>query len=147
MSNSRSRKKSGRSNSRSPVEMAIIWGGILILVGLAFYEFRARSTYNSNYQAVMDAFQAAEESGESLTDEEVAKLVTGHSSHEKNNKIGPNKLLAERMDRYEFKGLIQNREIYVYYGSHGEDGIVDDVFYVGEQPAAEGDAPADDSAN
>ena len=142
MTNSRSRKKSGSSNSRSPVEKVIIWGGILILVGLAFYEFKARSTYSSNYQAVMDAFQDAEENGESLTDEAVAKLVTGHSIHEKNNKIGPNKLLAERMDRYEFKGLIQNREIYVYYGAHGEDGLVDDVFYVGDKPATEVDAPA-----
>jgi hypothetical protein len=147
MSNSRSRKKSGSSKSRSPVEMAIIWGGILILVGLAFYEFKARSAYNSSFQAVMAAFQDAEEGGKSLTDAEVAKLVTGHSIHEKNDKIGANKLLADRMDRYEFKGLIQNREIYVYYGAHGEDGIVDDVFYVGDKPVTDGDAPADDSAN
>jgi hypothetical protein len=140
-----SSQNSENSKSPSPILRAILWGGILILVGLALYEYQGRSAYKNCYNGIMDAFQASEEGGAALTDKMVAKLVTGHSKHETNNQIGANKFMAERMDRYEFKGLLKNREIYIYYGSQGDDGTVDDVVYVSDKPAPENGALANDS--
>jgi len=90
---------------RSPIERAIVWGGILILIGVALMEFRVKSSFNSSFNALNEKLEEESQKDDPFTEKEVEEIVSGYSDYEKQNAIGANELGAARMDRYTYSGL------------------------------------------
>ena len=108
---------------RSPVERAIVWGGILILVGLVIYEYRPRSAYDGSLERLGNAYDEADATDKPLTPDRVEELMAGYVDLEVNDKLATNRQTATREEKYIFKSLLGGtREVYVYYGTPGADG-------------------------
>jgi hypothetical protein len=109
---------------RSPVEKAIVWGGIAVLLVLVGIEMIARWQYTSVANGLTAKVADAEtsSSGEGLREKDVKEYITGKTPQTVN--ISDKRLAngAQRMDVYTWFTLspIAKRELYVYYG-HGDN--------------------------
>lgn len=65
---------------RSPVERAIVWGGILILAGVLAFEARQKSSYGSSIDRVKKAFAEQELVDKHYTLTDVRQLIAGGPS-------------------------------------------------------------------
>ncbi len=116
MAEPRQARNTGNSAGRSPIGRAVLWAGIIILVGVGLYEFQVRATYQKNYDRLIKAFDEATAGDLPLKEAEIAKLVDGYSKKETENALPENHLSASRLDKYSYSGLVSGaREVYVYY--------------------------------
>ncbi|MCA9035356.1 MAG: hypothetical protein KDA91_09505 [Planctomycetaceae bacterium] len=67
------------SKSRSPVERAIVWGGIIVLIGIVGLEYRAQTGYSASLDAISNASGNTEE----LEFAAVESLLSGGPSRTK----------------------------------------------------------------
>ncbi len=106
--------------TRSPVERALVWGLILVLVLVVLFEFKAKRNFDNSLNALNEAFQDADQNNKFLTASQVDEIVSGHSSVN-TDKLGANRFLADRQDTYTFKGLIKTHTIYIAYANAGRE--------------------------
>ncbi len=110
---------------RSKVERAIVWGGILILLGVMLVELTASRAFTSDFTAAQEALGNGP-----VTESDIRQLITKHSSVESNPDLTANRLVATREDKYTYGGLLKERVLYVYYGvvlPHEKEADVLDV--------------------
>jgi len=114
-------KKAAAPPQRSPVERAVVWGIIAVLVVVAVLEARSRFGFKAAYDSLLDRIEQGEKTGESLAGLEVTDILNGrkpYKTHEVQGLING----GIRVDIYRFGGILQKRTLYVYYGSGGRKG-------------------------
>lgn len=131
-------KPAGEKKPRSPIERAVVWGGILIMVIVIGVEYRAKSAFESNFKKLDDALGEAVTTGKPLVEADVKRIVTGYSDHQSST-AGPNKLAASRIDVFTYKGLLQTRVFRVSYGIEGADGNPPEVLRIDKEGASYSD--------
>lgn len=109
--------------ARSPVERALVWGVILlglVVVGVEAYASFAAENAKKALQAKLDAVEAGA-ADSAVTQDDVDKVVAGRKpiSSEKLDHSAT-AMMADRVDIYDFKGLVRSRQLYVYYGIEGK---------------------------
>ena len=116
-----SSESSAAAKPRSPVERAIVWGIIAVLVVVAGLEARARFGFNDAYDSLLNRLQKGEETGALLSGPEVTDTLKGRKPDE-TRKVRGLANGASRVDIYRFGGVLQKRTLYVYYGTAGKKG-------------------------
>lgn len=105
------KKAASGKRQRSKVELAIVRGGILILFVVMLLELLASRSFQADFAAAQGAL------GEGpVTESDIKRLITNHSSVESNGNLTGNRLVATREDTYRYRGLLKQRVLYVYYG-------------------------------
>ena len=108
---------------RSKVELAIVWGGILVLLVLVGVQGRAYLGYKQSLAPLQAAVKAADESDKTLTKSEVQKMLKGsYNPHAGKQELGM------RADTYTWQGVFKSYAIKVSYGIQGKgEGAEEEV--------------------
>lgn len=135
---------------RSPIERAVVWGGIAILLVVAGMQFLAWNGFRRTLKPLQAAMQKADESEETVTEAHVKEMLRGNPTRQESGprsdsvKIGnadedadtgdstaapdASELAASgasRIDTYTWKGLFRSYVLRVYYGidagKHGRE--------------------------
>ncbi len=117
--------------TRSPVERAIVWGVILVLLGVVLIEYRATSGMNADRESLIDA----QEKTTAVTESQVKSLVTHFSGHSSRSGLTMNSLSASQEDIYSYWGILKQRRLYVYFGVKKREEEERELLAVQEEPA------------
>lgn len=107
---------------RSPVERAIVWGGILLLLVLCAVEYTSKQAHSNAVESLLKRIKDAEESGADVKSSDV-KIAVGNKVPRVEDVAG--QFLAnggKRLEIYSWFSVspLKKREMYVYYGA-GDD--------------------------
>ncbi|MSR56414.1 MAG: hypothetical protein EXS05_01920 [Planctomycetaceae bacterium] len=116
---------------RSPVERAIVWGVILLLLIVVLIEWRGSSGIKSDADAAHAAMEKSTKGY--LTESELNQLVTRYSHRESQTGLTANEIAASRVDTFTYSGLLKKRMLYIYFGLP-RAGHEQEVLQVGESP-------------
>ena len=109
--------------ARSPVERAIVWGVIGIGLAVILMEgksYMAHASALSTLQTKLKEFNDSETDG-GMTKKDVDAVIGGREPDETTKLgAGTTAMGADRLDIYNFQGLLRNRQLYVYYGIAGK---------------------------
>lgn len=107
-----------RKKPRSPLERALVWSGIGILLVVLAIEASTRFAFQSAYTTILDELRKAEEQDDyRVTRSMVTRLFGGKepaSSETIRVAVG-----QERLDSYVWRGLLKNRSLYLHYSIQG----------------------------
>jgi len=113
---------------RSPVERAVVWGGILILLAVVAVEFTGFTAQRQALDKLTEAMESGLNSGKTLHAAEVRSIV-GREPVREADVVDLNLYSnAKRMEVYRWLSLIpmKPRELFVYYGTGGIGGKADE---------------------
>jgi len=100
---------------RSPVERAIVWGGIAVLLVVVIVEAKARQGYDHALNEITARISEVEDTDGAVNEAIVAEVFGGRkpasSGQAHNTSSG-----AKRVDIYRWDSLFKARALYVYYG-------------------------------
>ncbi len=88
------------AKTRSPVERAIVWGVILVLLGVVLIEYRSKSGIDADKKAL----EEAQETSDAVTESRVKSLVNHASSHISRSDLTMNSLSASQEDIFAYGG-------------------------------------------
>ena len=109
--------KSKAQKPRSPVERAIVWGGILIMLGIAGVQGYAYLNYSQTIKPIQAAVKESDDTEKVVTEEMVKGWVKGQPQYETSAPDGTQEMLnAKRMDVYTWKGVFRSYVLKVFYG-------------------------------
>jgi len=101
---------------RSPVERAVVWGGIAILLGLLAIQANAFMSFSQTKKPLLAAVRESDDTDKVVTEEMVKGMIQGNPAHETGAPEGISDVSAKRMDTYTWKGLFRSYAIKVFYG-------------------------------
>lgn len=129
--------KGAAAKPRSPVERAIVWGIILVLVALVGVEASSRFSFERIDKALNDKLQATQESDAGMTKKDVDALMEGKVPVTEELKGKDVAIAAHHVDKYTWFSLnpFVKRELFVYYGHKLKEGDESDVLLVDTKPA------------
>jgi hypothetical protein len=142
---------------RSPIERAIVWGGILVLVVLVAIEFNWKRSHETALSSLLEKIKQDEMANTSLKAADV-KAIVGERVPRVENLSGRRLVSnAARVEIYSWPTLnmLRKRELYVYYGiGEGDDadviGVTDaedvETAELFSMPPAKPTPPANDPA-
>jgi hypothetical protein len=110
---------------RSPVERAIVWGGILVLLGVVSVEFVGSRAQQGALAKLTETMEAGLNNNKPLREAEVRSILGREpDSKEDVSELNLNSN-AKRVEIYRWFSLIpmKPRELYVYYGTGGILGV------------------------
>ncbi len=116
-----SSKKSKSAPARSPVERAVVWGFILLLLVIVSLEFVAHLKYTKAIRAVEER-QVLAEDGSPFMESEFYQLLGGKQPTEKQEITHPVHRRC-RQEIYQWNGPLRKRTLTVYF-MLGEDSEV-----------------------
>jgi hypothetical protein len=112
---------------RSPVERAVVWGGILILLILVGIEFNWKRSHETAMNSLLEKVKQEETTEQSVKAADVKAIVGGKVPRVESvvgKRLASN---AARVEIYSWPTLnvLSKRELYVYYGvGEGDDADV-----------------------
>jgi hypothetical protein len=108
---------------RNPVERAIVWGGIVVLLSLVGTELIGYWAQRTALATITKKLQAGDDVGAALKAADVKAIVGRNPVHVENVTEKNLSINAKRMEIYHWFTLspIQKRELYVYYGMGDEN--------------------------
>ncbi|HTI51108.1 MAG TPA: hypothetical protein VL475_09155 [Planctomycetaceae bacterium] len=115
------------AKTRSPIERAIVWGGILVLLVLVGIEFNWKRAHESALETLLAKVKAADDSDQPLKAADVKAFVGGKTPRVEqvaDKRLASN---ARRVEIYTWPTLnfLGERALYVYYGiGEGDDAEV-----------------------
>jgi hypothetical protein len=92
---------------RSPLERAVVWGGIGILLVIVVIEASAQRQFTSLYTQIDSELKKSMQSGISLPEENVRAILKGRQPDA--TKIVKQQPGEERYEIYKFNGLLKRR--------------------------------------
>ena len=111
-----------QQKSRLPIERAIVWGLILVLLLVVVLEARARFGFSRSFKQLTQALRAADSAAAEVTESDVLRIL-GHKQPRESQPAGRLGYVATRIDTYIWSGLIRRYTMYIYYGM-GDDPTV-----------------------
>jgi hypothetical protein len=121
---------------RSPVERAIVWGGIAILLGLVAVEFNWRNSHVGAYDACIAKIKATEEGNNTFKRKDVEAILgskTPTRTEELKGKNISNGAKSVEIFTWPTLNPMSKRELYIYYGHDEKDPDVIGVGMVEEE--------------
>ena len=115
----------GTKTPRSPVERFLVWSliaGLLVVVGI---EGKGRLAYELDRRAILGAIRETEEASDTnayVSAADVEQLVDSWSEREPMSELPANTIAASSADRFFYRGLFRDWQLYVYYGRADVDG-------------------------
>jgi hypothetical protein len=126
MNDEASDKTPPAAKPRSPVERALVWGFILIALGLVAIQANAYMSFRNTNVPLQKAVQQSDDSEHSTTESMVKELIKGSPAYETGPPEDAGELpSAVRMDTYTWKGLLRSYSIRVYYGVGDNPEVVE----------------------
>lgn len=122
--------------ARSPVERVIVWGVIVLGLGLIGIEASSHLAHASALGKLQSRVKENSEKDVGITKKDV-DLIMG-SQVPVSEKLNPmaTSMGASRVDIYTYKGLLRQRKLYVYYGIAGKKAEQEaEVMEVGAVPS------------
>lgn len=101
---------------RSPVERALVWGGIAILLVMLAIQANACLRFSQTKNPLLAAVKESDDTDKVVTEEMVKAMIQGKPAHETGAPEGNLDVSAKRMDTYTWKGIFFSYAIKVYYG-------------------------------
>lgn len=129
--------KGAAAKPRSPVERAIVWGIILVLVALVGVEASSRFSFERVDKTLNEKLQALQESDQGLTKKDVDVVMEGKVPVTEELKGKDVAIAAHHVDKYAWFSLnpFVKRELYVYYGHKLSEKDEPEVLLVDSKPA------------
>lgn len=111
---------------RSPVERAVVWGFILVVVGLVIIQGNAYLNFRNTNVPLQAAVKKSDDSEQAATESMVKALVRGTPAYETGAPEDAMDLpSAKRMDTYTWKALLRDYSLRVYYGAGDNPEVVE----------------------
>lgn len=111
------------ARSRSPIERAVVWTLIGVLLVVLGIELAAFGRYRFALWELSHALEAAADDPEGLTAAKVGEVLGGKKFVEA-SQLSYMEMLATRVEVYEWSGLLRDRRLYVYYGGGRNPEVV-----------------------
>lgn len=108
---------------RSPVERAVVWGGILIMVGLVGYQYYANRCYRQSADRLTNVLKQADTDADALNaerlyDSTVKKLLVGNPklTEARETKGDP---VTSKIETYSWSGPFKSYSLELQFGKAG----------------------------
>lgn len=102
---------------RSPKERAVVWGGILVLLGIMAVQAFAWVNFSRTKAPLQKAVSDSDDSEHVVTEEMVKGWIRGTPALETGTPESALELpSAKRMDTYTWKGIVRDYQLKIFYG-------------------------------
>ena len=120
---SKKKESSDAPKKRSPIERALVWGGIGILLVIVVIEATAQRQYTSLYTQLDAELKKSLQTSKSLPEESVRAILKGRQPDmTKSVKLPPGE---ERYEVYYFNGLLKRRVFCLRFEKANESAPVE----------------------